>query len=326
MLRSGGMSSAATSRVAAGLGSGVGAVLWLVLVVAVALGAAGLTGQLIHPPGGATRAELTYPGDRALGARLDDATTRLRDVAANVDTMATAAKAGLAAISIADATGLKTNLERGNGAAVLISSATLDLRSSLAGLPGDGPDAALQFSNPTLVRRAQILASIDAALSLAEQWSDVTARSVDAARVVSLIQQHDATIFTATTLGRASSYADAVAQISQAQITLADVRSLRGQFASSGDLTILDEWADRNETYDTALQNLYQALIRSGGRNTLAVQAYYRDEKIAREQLPNAGAIVVIVAEIARGGLNQAVLAIDDARRRIDAALEVAAP
>jgi len=64
-----------------------------------------------------------------------------------------------------------------------------------------------------------------------------------------------------------------------------------------------------------------ERLIKSGGRNTLTVQADYRDEKIAREQLPNGGAITVIVAEIARGGLNQAVLAIDDARRRIDAAL-----
>jgi len=325
MLRSGRMSSPATTRMAPGLGSAVNILFWIVLAAAVALGAAGLTGQLTHPPGGPSREELTYPGDHALAARLDDATARLTDVAANVDTMATAAKAALGAIAVADATSLKTNLERGNGAAVLISSATLDLRSSLAGLPGDGPDARIQFSNATLVRRAQILAAIDAALSLSEQWQNVTGRSVDAARVVTLMQQHDTTIFAATALGRTSNYTDAIAQIEQARISVADVASLRDQLVTSGDLTVLDEWVERNNNYDVALESLYKGLIASHGRNTLLVQAFYRDEKIAREQLPNPGAITVIVAEIARGGLNQAVLAIDDARRRIDEALGVPA-
>lgn len=325
MLRSGRMSSEVTTRATPGLGSAVNVLFWIILAAAVALGAAGLTGQLTHPPGGATRAELTYPGDHLIGVRLDDATARLKEVAANVDTMAAAAKAALGAISVADATALKSNLERGNGAAVLIASAALDLRSSLAGLPGDGPDAAIQFSNATLVRRAQILASIDAAVSLAEQWQTVTARSVDAARVVSLLQQHDTTILAATALGRAGTYHDAIAQIDLARITLEDVGALAGTLVGSSDLTVLDEWVQRNQKYDTTLRDLYNALIISKGRNTLIVEAAYRDEKIARQLLPNAGAIVVIVAEIARGGLNQAVLAIDDARRRIDAALGDAA-
>ena len=320
------MSSEVTTRATPGLGSAVNVLFWLVLAAAVAFGAAGLTGQLTHPPGGATREELTYASDRALGARLDDATGRLKEVATNVDAMAAAAKAALGAISVADSTALKTNLERGNGAAVLISSASLDLRSSLAGLPGDAPDAAVEFSNATLVRRAQILASIDAAISLAESWETVTARSVDAARVVTLLQQHDTTILAATALGRAGSYQDANAQIEAARITLADVRSLRDQLVTSSDLTVLDEWADRNEHYDLVLEALYNALINSNGGNTLLVQAAVHNEKVAREALPNGGAIVVIVAEIARGGLNQAVLAIDDARRRIDAALGDAAP
>jgi hypothetical protein len=325
MLRSRGMSSAATTRIGTGLGSAVNVLLWVVLAAAVALGAAGLTSQLTHPPGGASRAELTYSGDHALALRLDDATTRLKEIAANVDTMATAAKAGLAAISGGDAATLQTSLERGNGAAVLISSATLDLRSSLAGLPGDGPSATIEYSNATLVRRAQILASIDAALSLAENWSVVTDRSVDAARVVNLLRQHDQTVASAAELGRSTLYAEALAKLDQALVTVEDVRSLRDQLVSSADLTILDEWIQRNQSYDGALGDLYRALVASNGRNTLTVQFYYRIQKTALDQLPNAGAIVVIVAEIARGGLNHAVLAIDDARGRIDAALGVGA-
>jgi len=320
------MSSAVTTRTAAGLGSAVNVLLWVVLAAAVALGAAGLTGLVSHPPGGNARAELTYSGDRAIQVRLDDATNRLRDIAANVDAMAAAAKAALGAIASADAVALQANLQRGNGAAVLISTATLDLRSSLAGLPGDGPDATIQFSNATLVRRAQILASIDAAVSLSEDWSSVTGRSVDAARVVNLIRQHDTTVAGAAALGRSGAYSDAIAQIDQARITVEDITALADQLVASSDVTVLDEWVQRNQKYDQALRDLYQSLIISKGRNTLIVQAAYREEKIARDLLPNAGALVVIVADIARGGLNQAVLAIDDARGRIDRALEVTTP
>jgi hypothetical protein len=320
------MSSATTAPAVSRAGSVAAGLAWTLLAAAVALGAAGLDGTLLHPPGGPSRAELTYAGDRALGARLDAASKTLTNIADNVDSMATASKAALAAISSADATALQANLERGNGAAVLISSATLDLRQSLAGLPGDGPDAIVQFSNATLVRRAEILAAMDAALTLAESWSAVTSKSLDAARVTSLLQVHDQTILDATTLGTKADYADAVAKIETAKITLTDIGSLRNELAAAGEVTVLDEWIAVHQRYDDALEALYKAISVARGRNTLAVQAAKRAELNARQQLPaDNRAIVVIVAQIAQAGLNQAVLAINDAQGRIERALEESA-
>jgi len=320
------MSSASTAPAVSRAGSVGAGLAWTLLAAAVALGAAGLDGTLLHPPGGPSRAELTYAGDRALGARLDAATKTLTNISDNVDSMATAAKAALAAISSADATALQSNLERGNGAAVLISSATLDLRQSLAGLPGDDPDAVVQFSNATLVRRAEILAAMDAALTLAESWSTVTSKSLYAARVTSLLQVHDQTILDATTLGTQADYADAVAKIETAKITLADIGSLRNELAAAGEVTVLDEWIAVHQRYDDALETLYKAIRVARGRNTLAVQAAKRGELNARQQLPaDNRAIVVIVAQIAQAGLNQAVLAINDAQGRIERALEESA-
>jgi len=52
--------------VARGVTSIVGAIAWLALSAALALGGAGLVGELTHPPGGANREELTYPDDTLL--------------------------------------------------------------------------------------------------------------------------------------------------------------------------------------------------------------------------------------------------------------------
>jgi hypothetical protein len=321
------MSSAATAPAVSRAGSMASGLAWTALAIVVALGAAGLDAMLLHPPGGPSRAELTYPGDAALRIRLDGATKTLKEIADNVDRMAAASKAALGAIASADANALQSNLERGNGAAVLISQATLDLRQSLAGLPGDGPDATIQFSNATLVRRAEILAAMDAALTLAEDWANVTGRSLDAARVTTALQQHDSQILDATNLGVVGDYQDAVAKIDTARITLDDVQSLRNQIVATGEVTVLDEWIAVHERYDNALEVLYKSIIRAKGRNTLTVQAAAREEKLARAQLPaDNKAIVVIVAQIAQGGLNQAVLAINDAQGRIERALEESAP
>jgi hypothetical protein len=55
---------------------------------------------------------------------------------------------------------------------------------------------------------------------------------------------------------------------------------------------------------------------------TIEVQAARREERIAFEQLPpDRRTIIVIVAEVARGGLTEAVIAIEEAHGRLDAAL-----
>jgi hypothetical protein len=300
---------------------------WLALASVLALGSAGLVGELTHPPGSAAREELTFPGDRQLAIRLDDAARRLRDISTNVDTMSAAAKAALASISSGDTAGLKTNVDRGSGSAVLIVSATRDLRDALAGLPGDAPDAVLRYSNATLVRRATILAALDAATGLGLQWAQVTGRSQDAATVVGLLQEHDSEVAAAAALGVQKQWSNAVAALIPVKATMADITSARDLLVSGGEVTILDEWIARSSRYDDALTALYQALDASNGKVTLQVQAAAREEQLARAQLPpDARSIIVIVSQIAQGGLNQAVLAIEDARARIDDALAAASP
>ena len=72
---------------------------------------------------------------------------------------------------------------------------------------------------------------------------------------------------------------------------------------------------DRNADYDAAVRDLWDALRRSRGRVTDAVRTAAARERAAKERLPpDARALVVILGDVARGGLNQAVIAIEEAR------------
>ena len=65
-----------------------------------------------------------------------------------------------------------------------------------------------------------------------------------------------------------------------------------------------------------------RALVKSKGRVTVEVQSARREERDAFEQLPpDRRTILVIVSEVTRNGLTQAVLAIEEAHGRLDEAL-----
>jgi hypothetical protein len=300
---------------------------WAFLFVALAASGAGLIGAAWHAPGSPARAELTWEGDSAIGGRLDVATEELKRIADDVELLADRAKTALAEVTSTDPSRLQAALDQGGEIAAAIDSEALDLREALAGLPGDGANAAFMYSNGTLVRRAAILAAIDAAGGLAAQWQQVSGRAGDAAQLTSLIAVHDTTVLDAAASGRAAKYPDAIATLDGAILTVAEIKSLRARLIAGSAPTVLDEWIERNGAYDLALRALYAALVVSKGEVTLAVQSARREERAAFEQLPpDRRTIIVIVAEVARGGLTQAVLAIDEASGRIDAAIAESEP
>jgi hypothetical protein len=319
------MSSASSARLGRALARAVRTLAWLLLAVVLAFGSAGLIGQLSHPPGGPARAELTYEGDAALASRLDSGDVQLEAIAADVDQLAGEAKQALEATTSSDPTQLSASLEAGSTTATRITSRAQQLEAALADLPGGEPDAILWYGPDALARRAALLTAIDAASDLAGQWGQVTARGLEAAHFTALIAQHDQTVVNAAAQGRAARYTDAVVSLAQAMEILDQINTLRGQIVSGADPTVLDEWVTRNRAYDVALSTLYKALIDSRGKSNVVVQAAARNEQDARAQLPtDRRAIIVIVAEIAQGGLNQAVVAIDATRGRIDDALAAA--
>ena len=102
---------------------------------------------------------------------------------------------------------------------------------------------------------------------------------------------------------------------------IAQARDLRDDLAGSTDVATLTTWIDRNAAYDAALRRLYDALLDSDGRVTDRVRSAFEGEQAARRQLPpDTRGLVVIMSDIARGGLNQAVIAIEEARGALSSA------
>jgi hypothetical protein len=294
---------------------------WVVLLVVLAASGAGLAGLAWHAPGSPARAELTYTGDAALGARLDAAQATLEALNGDVAQLATEAKSALEDVTSPDPAPLQDSLAKGNAIAASIDDSAHALQASLGNLPGDEPDAVLRYSNATLVRRAAILAAIEASAGLAANWQTVAARAADTSNLTDLISQHDSTVLAATQHGLNSKFKNAVSTIKDALGIMATIESLRKRLLSADD-TVLDEWINRTKAYDLALQHLYAALVQSKGQVTIDVQSARREERDAFNQLPpDRRTILLIISEVTRNGLTQAVLAIDDASGRLDDAL-----
>lgn len=293
-----------------------------VLAVVLAFGGAGLVGQLTHPPGDARRAELTWTADQALGARLADVSSRLQGIGSLVDDLDADAKAALIAVSSGDATGLATVLARGADRASSIDATVTQLRTTMAALPGGQPSDTTRYSNAILVQRAGLAAALVTVGTLSDEWTRVAARSTDAASLIVAIRTHDSTLASAAAAGVKAQYDTAISLCNASLALLDQITAMRKSFVQPDQTTILDDWIARHLRYDNALLALYQALKTSGGVRNVDVDAAYREEVAALNQLPSDNReIVVIIAQVSQGGLNDAVLAIEFARSQIDAAI-----
>jgi hypothetical protein len=199
------------------------------------------------------------------------------------------------------------------------------LETSLDAVPGIGADAALRLS-PDLRNRYQELATTRSQTAgLAAAWTAFTGRALDAADLTSLLTEHDTQTAAAARAGAAAHFPEALAALDTSDAVLVRSLALRDHLASTGtDVSTLTEWLTRDGVYDAALRTLYQSLVDAKGVVTAAVRAAFAAEQSARAQLPgDTKGLVVIMSDIARGGLNQAVIAIEEARGSLNAALEV---
>lgn len=300
---------------------------WLVVIVVMAIGSAGVVAQWSHPPGTPARAELTWRADQEVEPSLDAAQAELAAIGGQVDRLSVLARGALAALTADDQEPFGAALSEGRDTARSIESASAALRADLTTLPGDDPTDAITYGSDVRARRAAMLTALESTAGLSRSWVRLTVGSLSASNLISLLTTHDVTVAAAAADGRDADYATALRTLDRAVRMLDDATDIRDQLANTTDVDILDQWLARNRRYDEALVALYAALRDSGGVVTDAVREAYREESAARAILPpDTRGLVVIVAEIGRGGLNQAVIAIEQARGRLTLALEALAP
>ena len=306
-----------------GLGRILATLAWVAVVVVIALGAAGLVVGLDHPPGSPGRPEVTAAGDAAVTPLLDAAETDLSALADQVEALGIQARGALAALNGADPATSEAAIAEGDRLVTDVIRRTVALRLELVAVPYIGSrEAGLHISDPIVARQAALVAALDATDGLDASWERLSVGSVAAIRMSTALAEHDRLIGQATDRGRLAGYADAIKLIGQAEAQLATARTIRDQLVNTVDVSVLDEWVKRNAAYDVALRKLYEAISKVGRSVTPATRAAVKAEAAARALLPpDTRGLVIIMAEIGRGGMSGAVVDIEEARAKLADAL-----
>ncbi|MEA2609989.1 MAG: hypothetical protein QOJ75_2232 [Chloroflexota bacterium] len=302
------------------------AVAWLGLMSLIGLGAAGIVNAMDHQPGTPSRAELTSVGDAEVQPMLDAATGDLVALSDQVSALGVQARGALAALNGSDSAVVDAAIADGDRLVQDLQARTSALRGELAAVPYVAtPIAPLLLSDAVVARHAALTAALDATEGLDANWLRLTLGSVSATRMSALLARHDTLVVQAAAQGRVAKYAAAAGLLDQADATIAEARQLRDQLANTVDVTVLDQWLERNAAYDAALRNLYTAIATVSGKVTDSVRTAIAAERAAKEQLPpDTRGLVVIMAEIGRGGMNGAVIAIEEARGKLTSAIDAA--
>jgi hypothetical protein len=259
---------------------------------------------------------------------LDTATSDLSALADQVAALGVQARGALAALNGVDTTTVEDAITAGNALVADLRVRTSALRRELAAVPYVGtPGVAIALSAAIASRHAALVAAIDATEGLDDAWERLTIGSITATRMSDLLAKHDDLVAQAAERGRAARYDEAIALLDQADETIAEARRLRDQLANTVDVTVLDQWLDRNANYDQALRNLYKVISKVGSRVTEAELQARAAEQAAKNRLPpDPRGLVVIMAEIGRGGMNGAVIAIEEARGKLIDAIAASNP
>jgi hypothetical protein len=295
---------------------------WVVIALLLAFGAAGLVTGVERTPGTPARGELTWAADLAIEPGLRAARTDLQRLADDVDALGLLGRQALAAMAARNPEAMTDTLADGSLLIAVIGEDIATMRARLGELPGIGPTDELVLSAGVRERYEILVSSIELTSRLPTDWARLTSGSAAAIRLLTLLDDHDRHTASGARSGRAGQYAEALESLERSKATISEARELRDVIANASDVSVLDEWLTRNATYDDALAALYRALQSSRGQVTAAVRRALDAEEAAKARLPpDTRGLVVIMGEVARGGMNQAVIGIEEAKGGLDAAL-----
>src|SRR3954447_6388757 len=313
-----------------------GAVVWFAVIVAIALGAAGIVTGMDHPPtaaaagtgNGGGSVAVAFPGDAEVSARLNVAEADLTDLTATVEALGTQARSALAALNGSDTSETEAAITVGDGLAADVVVQARKLRDDLAAIPYVGtPSAGLELSDAVIARHAALLSAVGATDGLDADWARLSVGSVSATRMSGYLAEHDRLMGEAVAEGRLAKYKDATALINRASAQLDAAVAEREAFKKTVDVTVLDQWISRNRDYDVALKKLYAEIRKVGNTVTAATRKAVKAEAAARARLPpDTRVLVVIMADIGRTGMNGAIIDIAGAQARLNDALDAVTP
>jgi hypothetical protein len=296
---------------------------WLLIVAVVSVGGAGLVAAMANQPATPARAELTDQSDAAASAALDAIQAQMSDLADDVQRLGELGRGALTALVASDFTTLDAAIADGETLARQIDTQSAQIRERVLVIPGSGPDEPLLWAPATIQRRDAALAAVTATGGLEVAWSRLASGSLVATRLTLLLTGHDTTAGQAAKEYQAKKFAASLTTLATAQRMLTEAKGLRDRLTNTVDVTTLTQWIDRNDEYDAALTRLIKATVAARGRVTKELRDAFAAERRAQSLLPsNTSGIVIILAEIGRGRLNEAVIGIEQTRAKLQAAVD----
>jgi hypothetical protein len=297
---------------------------WLVVAVLIALGGAGVVAAMNHVPATDARPELTWVADQAAKAKLDEATDRLESLTESVESLGSFGRQALAAVVAGDVDQVNETVAAGSLQRGAITTARTELDAILEEIPDVGTGSDLAISPEIQDRFDGLVPTPEFTDGLEDDWRLFTGRALDAANLNALLARHDQETAAAAQQGLQQKYPQAVLLLDTSDATIRQAKAIRDRLAATSDVSTLTRWIERNEAYDAALRNLYEVLIDADGEVTKAVRDAFADEQAARKRLPvDTRPLVVIMADVAQGGLNQVVISIEETRQSLSDALEI---
>jgi hypothetical protein len=299
----------------------VRAAAWVVIVVVGSIAAAGLVLVIDHPPTDSARPEITARDAAILAPRLVAMEVPLDRIALAAQVLAGAGREALVALRALEPAAVTTAIASGDRALEELGAALAAARALAPGLR-----EGLAMPHLPTVDRARLVA-IDLALTaggeLTDTWGSVVGTTAAPMRFITLLERHDAAVARATDMGRREAYRDALDALEAASGTLAEVTAVRDAAAAAGsDVTPLDDWLAALREHDATLTSLYATLQAAGSVSTPAVERALDAERASRAALPAArGAKAAAVTALGAGEILPALLAMEDARGAIEAAL-----
>jgi len=299
---------------------------WLVAAIVISFGSAGIVASLSHTPASGGRPELTWAADQAVDPGLAAASSDLTDLTGEVDQLGEAGRTAIADLVNRDTSHLDATISGGTDLVARIAADTAAIRVRLATLPGIATADETAIGAAQRERYDAITVALSITADLQTSWVQLTTGSAVATALTKDLADHDTDAGQAVKLGSTAQYAKARAALVKAQAALASASKRRDALAATVDVSILTQWIDRNGAFDSAAATLYKLLQASPRKVTPAIRAAFASLSTAKQNLPpDTRGLEVILDDLARGGLNQAVIAIEDAKGSLATAVALIA-
>jgi hypothetical protein len=295
---------------------------WLLAATLIAFGAAGVVAGMDTPPApGIDRTGRTGHGDAQADAALDPIEVELRALSESVGALGEQARVILASLSGVKTDAVDEATATGTRLVADIEARSERIRDALTAVPlVTSRAAAYELSPSTVERYAAYSGALPAAGAMEAAWTRLTVGALSASRLSGLLAAHDEAVVDAAAAGRKADYPAALDHLDAADAAIADAKTLRDRLKATVDTGTLDQWLDRSEAYDKALRNLYVAVRR--GESAATVRDLMEKEQAAKDRLPpDTRSLVLIMADIGQGGINDAAIEIEQAKADLDEAL-----